>query len=91
MTDFPVHMDKIPDVTMFFDKPSNTFSYVVTDTETKHCAIIDSVLDLDYAAGRIAYDSADAIVDHVRDSGLTVDWIIETHVHADHVSAAPYI
>ena len=91
MTDFPVRMDLKPEVTMFFDEPSNTFSYVVSDPQTKHCAVIDSVLDLDYAAGRIAYDSADAIVAHVREHELVVDWIIETHVHADHVSAAPYI
>jgi len=56
-----------------------------------HCAIIDSVLDLDYAAGRIATDHADALVGFVREQGLTVDWLIETHVHADHLSAAPYL
>ncbi len=88
---FPVQMNKHPDVKVFFDEPTNTFSYVVTDPETKHCAVIDSVLNLDYAAGRIAYDSADEIVAYVRDNGLTVDWLIETHVHADHLSAAPYI
>jgi glyoxylase-like metal-dependent hydrolase (beta-lactamase superfamily II) len=88
---FPVQMDRHPEVKVFFDEPTNTFSYVVTDPATRHCAIIDSVLNLDYAAGRIAYDSADAIIAHVSENGLTVDWLIETHVHADHLSAAPYI
>lgn len=88
---FPLQMDKHPSVTAFFDEPTNTFSYVVTDPATNHCAIVDSVLDLDYAAGRIDYKSADEIIAHVRKNDLTVDWIIETHVHADHLSAAPYI
>ena len=80
-----------PEVTAFFDEPTNTVSYVVKDPGSTHCAIIDSVMDIDYAAGRIAYDSADAIIAFVRDKGLTVDWLIETHVHADHLSGAPYI
>lgn len=80
-----------PLVQHFFDEPTNTFSYVVRDPDSNACAIIDSVLDFDYAAGRTDVRSADAIVDHVRREGLTVEWILETHVHADHLSAAPYL
>ena len=80
-----------PEVTAFFDAPTNTVSYVVRDPATSACAIIDSVMDIDYAAGRIAYEGADAIADFVRAHGLTVEWLIETHVHADHLSGAPYL
>jgi glyoxylase-like metal-dependent hydrolase (beta-lactamase superfamily II) len=80
-----------PLVQHFFDEPTNTFSYVVRDPDSDACAIIDSVLDFDYAAGPTDVRSADAIVDHVRREGLTVEWILETHVHADHLSAAPYL
>ncbi|MBW3097532.1 MBL fold metallo-hydrolase [Pseudohoeflea sp. DP4N28-3] len=84
-------MDLHPDVTAFFDAESNTISYVVRDPASTACAVIDPVLDMDHAAGRIAHDSADRIIAHVRNAGLTLEWIIETHVHADHLSAAPYI
>lgn len=80
-----------PSVKTFFDEPTFTFSYVVSDPETKRCAIVDSVLDFDYAAGKTDTASADQIVDYVKAEGLTVDWILETHVHADHLSAAPYL
>lgn len=80
-----------PEVTAFFDGPTNTVSYVVKDPGSPACAVIDSVMDLDYAAGRIAYRSADAIIAFIRDGGLRLEWLIETHVHADHLSAAPYI
>ncbi len=90
MTDQP-NMQQHPDVTAFFDDATNTVTYVVSDPETRACAIIDSVMDIDYAAGRITSDSADRVIAHIRDTGLTLDWIIETHVHADHLSAAPYI
>ena len=80
-----------PDVTGFFDAQTNTVSYVVRDPASSACAIIDSVMDIDYAAGRIAYDGADAIIAHVQARGLVVEWLIETHVHADHLSGAPYI
>lgn len=80
-----------PDVTAFFDEATNTISYVVKDPQSKNCAIIDSVMDIDYAAGRIAYAHADAIVTHIHEHGLSVDWLLETHVHADHLSAAPYL
>lgn len=80
-----------PEVKAFFDKVSNTISYVVKDPNSAACAVIDSVLDLDYAAGRIGYESADAIIAYIRSNDLKLEWIIETHVHADHLSAAPYI
>lgn len=80
-----------PLVKHFFDDSTNTFSYVVRDPESNACAILDSVLDFDYAAGRTDVRSADAIVDYVKDNDLSVEWILETHVHADHLSAAPYL
>jgi glyoxylase-like metal-dependent hydrolase (beta-lactamase superfamily II) len=83
-------MTKI-DVTAFFDNDTNTISYVVKDPNSNHCAVIDSVLDFDYASGKITYNHADNIIKHIKDRELILDWIIETHVHADHLSAAPYI
>ncbi|WP_163649535.1 MBL fold metallo-hydrolase [Modicisalibacter sp. 'Wilcox'] len=80
-----------PVVTHFFDEPTNTFSYVVRDPDSHACAILDSVLDFDYAAGRTDVRSADAIIDFIQREGLEVEWILETHVHADHLSAAPYL
>lgn len=87
----PVDLSGKPEVTAFFDPPTNTVSYVVKDPASKACAIIDSVMDIDYAAGRISYESADKIVSFVKEHGLAVEWLIETHAHADHLSAAPYI
>ena len=87
----PVDLSVKPEVTGFFDPATNTISYVVRDPASNACAIVDSVMDIDYAAGRITYDHADQIITFVRDKGLTVEWLIETHVHADHLSAAPYI
>ncbi|MCB2136198.1 MAG: MBL fold metallo-hydrolase [Rhodobacteraceae bacterium] len=80
-----------PSVTSFFDDATNTVTFVVKDPGSTTCAIIDSVLDFDYASGRTDTKSADRIVDYVRSEGLTVAWILETHVHADHLSAAPYL
>ena len=80
-----------PKVQHFFDDPTNTFSYVVQDPDSRACAIIDSVLDFDYAAGRTDVRSADEIIRFIRDNQLEVEWILETHVHADHLSAAPYL
>jgi glyoxylase-like metal-dependent hydrolase (beta-lactamase superfamily II) len=80
-----------PSVTAFFDEPTNTVTYVVRDPDSQSCAIIDSVLDIDYAAGRISYASADQVIDFVTKNNLKVEWHIETHVHADHLSAAPYL
>lgn len=80
-----------PDVTGFFDPNTNTVSYVVKAPDSEVCAIIDSVLDFDFASGRTTTDSADRLIAHVQERGLSVEWILETHVHADHLSAAPYI
>lgn len=80
-----------PEVEAFFDEPTNTVSYIVADPATKKCAIVDSVLDYDPASGRTSRKSADAIIARVREAGLEVKWILETHVHADHLSAAPYL
>lgn len=80
-----------PEVTSFFDPATNTISHVVKDPDSDACAVVDSVMDIDYAAGRITYDHADEIIAHIRARGLLLDWLIETHVHADHLSAAPYI
>jgi len=86
-TDLSVH----PEVTAFFDAPTNTISYVVKDPNSSSCAVIDSVMDIDYAAGRITYDGANAIIRHIEEHKLNLEWLIETHVHADHLSGAPYI
>jgi glyoxylase-like metal-dependent hydrolase (beta-lactamase superfamily II) len=80
-----------PQVRGFFDPATNTISYVVKDPGSTACAVVDSVMDIDYAAGRITYDHADEIIAFVTAQGLTVEWLIETHVHADHLSAAPYL
>lgn len=80
-----------PKVTAFFDEPTFTYSYVIQDPASNHCAIVDSVLDFDYASGTTKTCSADEILTFVSSQGLTVDWILETHVHADHLSAAPYL
>ena len=80
-----------PDITAFFDEATNTVSYVVRDPAGSACAVIDSVLDFDYASGRTDTSSADRIIAHVAAEGLKVQWLLETHVHADHLSAAPYL
>ncbi|MDP2782794.1 MBL fold metallo-hydrolase [Devosia sp.] len=88
---FTPELDVHPEVVAFFDKPTNTISYVVKDPGSNACAVIDSVMDIDYAAGRITYDGADKIIAYIQDQKLDLQWLIETHVHADHLSAAPYI
>jgi glyoxylase-like metal-dependent hydrolase (beta-lactamase superfamily II) len=80
-----------PHVKAFFDDATNTVSYVVQEPEGRACAIIDSVLDFDHASGRTNTASADAIIAYVRDKKLNVEWVLESHVHADHLSAAPYL
>jgi len=82
---YPVDMKTNPDVSAHFDPATHTISYIVKDPTSNHCAIVDSVMDIDYAAGRITYDHADALISEIQDRGLTLDWIIETHVHADHL------
>ena len=88
---YPVNMNITPDVQAFFDDATNTISYIVKDPTSDACAIIDSVMDIDYAAGRITFDHADELIRQIETRGLKLEWIIETHVHADHLSAAPYI
>ena len=75
----------------FFDPTTFTYSYVVSDPQTCQCAVIDSVLDYDPASGRTSHATAQRLVDHVREHDLKVQWLLETHVHADHLSAAPYL
>ena len=81
----------IPTVKAFFDEATFTVSYVVSDPQSGISAIIDSVLDFDQASGRSSTDSADLLIAYVEDGDLSVAWILETHVHADHLSAAPYL
>jgi glyoxylase-like metal-dependent hydrolase (beta-lactamase superfamily II) len=80
-----------PKITAFFDPDTFTITYVVQEPEGRACAIVDSVLDFDYASGRTDTRSADAVIEFVQREGLEVQWLLETHVHADHLSAAPYI
>lgn len=80
-----------PKVKGFFDEATFTISYVVSDPQTGKAAIVDSVWDFDQASGRTSFDSANEIIDHVEREGLNIDWILETHAHADHLSAAPYL
>ncbi len=80
-----------PEVIAFFEPQTNTISYILRDPNSDACAVIDSVMDIDYAAGRISHDSADKMIETIREKGWKVEWLIETHVHADHLSAAPYI
>jgi glyoxylase-like metal-dependent hydrolase (beta-lactamase superfamily II) len=91
MAAYPVDMTQKPDVTPFFDPGTNTISYVVRDPASNACAVIDAVMDFDYAAARIGFRSADTIIAYIRENSLQLEWLIETHAHADHLSAAPYI
>jgi glyoxylase-like metal-dependent hydrolase (beta-lactamase superfamily II) len=88
---FQVDLGVVPEVVPFFDPQTSTISYLVHDPRSDACAVIDSVMDFDYASGRISFDHADAMIAYVRDKGWRVEWLIETHAHADHLSAAPYI
>ena len=84
-------MSSQPFVKAFFDEATFTVSYVVSDETTKSCVIIDSVLDYDHASGHTSTKSADDVILYVQSEALSVEWILETHVHADHLSAAPYL
>jgi len=75
----------------FFDQETATFTYIISDSATKHCAIIDSVLNYDMSAGKTCTRSADELISYVKNNHLMVEWILETHVHADHLSAAAYL
>ncbi|MBV6657773.1 MAG: MBL fold metallo-hydrolase [Devosiaceae bacterium] len=91
MSTYPSNARVEPEVKGFFDPATNTISYIVKDPGSTSCAVVDSVMDIDYAAGRITYDHADEIIADIEARGLTLEWLIETHVHADHLSGAPYI
>ena len=80
-----------PQITAFFDEATFTVTYIVADPHTKKCAVIDSVLDYDTNMGRTRTDSADKVIESIKSQGLTIEWLLETHVHADHLSGAPYI
>ena len=80
-----------PAITAFFDEATFTVTYIVADPDTKQCAVIDTVLDYDANMGRTRTNSADKVIASIKEQGLTLAWLIETHVHADHLSAAPYI
>ena len=79
------------DVKAFFDNATFTVTYVVADVATKICAVVDPVLDFDAASGRTSHTSADAVMDYIRAAGLRLEWVLETHAHADHLSAGSYI
>jgi len=83
--------NKLPEIKPYYDEDTNTVSYLVIDPETKAAAVVDSVLNFDYVAGAISYEQADEIIKAIKGCGLRLEWLIETHVHADHLSAAPYI
>jgi len=80
-----------PEETPFYDEATHTFSYVVRDPGSAHCAVVDSVMNFDQPSGTVSFESADQLIDYITRNKLTLDWILETHVHADHLSAAPYI
>jgi glyoxylase-like metal-dependent hydrolase (beta-lactamase superfamily II) len=91
MKNYPINMNVTPLVEAFYEPETNTISYVVKDPNSNACAIIDSVMDIDLAAGRITHTHADKIIAYIKAHKLSLQWQIETHVHADHLSAAPYI
>ena len=84
-------LDKNFKITGFFDEETSTISYVVYDMTSKKCAVIDSVLDFDFSSGTIDYHNAEKIISFIEKMKLDLEWLIETHVHADHLSASPYI
>lgn len=88
---FVADLSQHPEVVAFFDPATNTISYIVRDPGSNACAVIDPVMDFDYASGHISFEHADTIIAHIRAQGWQLEWLIETHAHADHLSAAPYI
>ena len=84
-------LDKNFKIKGFFDEETSTISYVIYDMTSKKCAVIDSVLDFDFSSGSIDYHNADKIISYIEKIKLDLEWLIETHVHADHLSASPYI
>ena len=88
---FSPDMSVVPEVKAFFDEATETFSYVVKDPSSSACAVIDSVMNIDYPSGTTSYRGADEIIDWIKGNGLELEWQIETHVHADHLTAAPYL
>lgn len=84
-------MSRTPTIQAFFDEPTNTVSYLVADPDTKRAAVVDPVLDYDHASGKASTKSADVILAAAKADGLTIDWVLESHAHADHLSGAPYI
>jgi|SRR5665648_145169 len=84
-------MRRTPTIQAFFDEPTNTVSYLVADPDTKRAAIVDPVLDYNHASGKASTKSADVILEAAKADGLTIDWVLESHAHADHLSGAPYI
>ena len=84
-------MPKKPVIRAFFDEPTNTVSYMVWDRATHRGAFVDPVLDFDHRSGKASTASADALVRAAEQEGLQIEWILETHAHADHLSAAPYL
>ncbi len=87
----PTMSHQSPAIRAFFDEATNTVSYLVFDTEAKRAAIIDPVLDYDHRTGKASTKSADAMLAAAREEGGTIDWVLETHAHADHLSGAPYV
>ena len=83
-------MPQSPKIHAYFDEPTNTVSYLVVDPTTRAAAVVDPVLDYDPASGEVSTRSARRILADARDAGLTLEWVLETHAHADHLSAAPF-
>ncbi len=86
-----IYSQPAPEVIHFFDESSNTFSYIVRDPSSQACAVIDPVLNFDYPSAHISFEGAEAIIQYIQEHKLVLEWLVETHVHADHISAASHI